>query len=72
MHNCGALYETLEFVPSILEQHEHPKYPRLKIQLRRRSRYYQALTFLDGRMWQTSLKTTALETAFKLGEGWYK
>ena len=62
MAHCGALCS----VPSILEQYEHPKYLRLKIQLRQRSRFYQAVTFLDGRKVQTSLKTDALETAFKL------
>ena len=59
-------------MPSILEQYEHPKYLRLKIQLRQRSRFYQAVTFLDGRKVHTTLKTDDLETAFKLGEAWYK
>src|SRR5204862_593883 len=57
---------------SITEQHEHPKYPRLSIQLRAKSRFYQGLTFLEGRKVQKSLKTDSLPTAFKLGEDWYK
>jgi integrase len=56
----------------IQESHPHPKYPRLQIQLRRKSRFYQGLTFLDGRKVQKSLKTDQLATAFKLGEDWYK
>jgi hypothetical protein len=57
---------------TILEHLKHAKYPRLKIQLRARSRYYQAVTFLDGRKAQQSLKTTDAATALKLGESWYK
>jgi hypothetical protein len=57
---------------SIIEQHQHPKYPRLSVQLRQKSRFYQGLTFLDGRKVQKSLKTDQLLTAFKLGEDWYK
>jgi hypothetical protein len=43
-----------------------PKYPRLQVQLRRRSKFYQALTFIDGRKVQKSLKTDRLSTALKL------
>ena len=44
-------------MPSILESHEHPKYPRLSVPLRHKSRFYQGVTFLDGRKVQKSLKT---------------
>lgn len=57
---------------TLLEAHPHPKYPRLQVQLRRRSKFYQALTFIDGRKVQKSLKTDRLSTALKLGEEWYK
>lgn len=57
---------------SILGQHEHPKYSRLSIQLRHKSRFYQDVVFLDGRKVQKSLKTDQLSTAFKLGEQWYR
>jgi hypothetical protein len=57
---------------AIVEQHKHPDYPRLTIQLRRRSRFYQSLTFLDGRKLQHSLKTDKLHTALKLGAEWYR
>jgi hypothetical protein len=40
--------------------------------MRTRSQFYQALAFLDGRRHQHSLKTPALDTAFKLAEIWYK
>ena len=56
---------------AIQESHPHPKYPRLAVQLRRKSRFYQGVVFLDGRKRQKSLKTDRLSTAFKLGEEWY-
>lgn len=49
----------------------HPKYPRLKIQLRSKSKFYQAWTFHDGRPQQHSTKTTSLQSAFKIGGEWY-
>jgi hypothetical protein len=55
----------------ILEKYPHPKHPRLTIQRRTTSRFYQSLTFLDGQLKQHSLKTTHLPTAFKLAEDWY-
>jgi integrase len=57
---------------TILESHKHPKYPRLYIQLRQRSRFYQSVVFLDDRKQQKSLQTDQLATAFKLGEQWYR
>jgi hypothetical protein len=56
---------------SILEQHTHPKYQRLVVDLRSKSRFYQARTFTD-RVRQKSMKTDQLATAFKLAEQWYK
>lgn len=57
----------------ILENHVHPKHPRLYVQLRSNSKVYQALTFLDGKKRQKALKkTTKLTTAFKLAEEWYQ
>ena len=59
-------------LPFMVERHTHPDFPRLKIQLRRRSRYYQACIYLDGRLVQKSLKTDKLTTALRLGEEWYR
>jgi integrase len=56
----------------VIEQHRHPKFPRLVLDLRTNSRFYQARTFLDGRLVQKSTKTTQLATAFKLAEDWYR
>src|SRR5438045_2138517 len=56
----------------ITEQHHHPKYRRLVVDLRSKSRFYQARTFLDGRLLQRSTKTPQLTTAFKIAEEWYK
>ncbi len=56
----------------VTEQHRHPKFPRLVIDLRTNSRFYQARTFLDGKLVQKSTKTTNLPTAFKLAEDWYR
>lgn len=56
----------------VRERHAHPKFSRLSIQLRSDSRFYQAVTFLDGKLRQKSLKTRELPAAFKLGEEWYR
>jgi integrase len=56
----------------LLESHLHPKYPRLHLQLRSNSRYWQGLTSIDGKKVLKSLKTTDLKTALKLGEDFYK
>lgn len=56
----------------VIEQHHHPKYPRLVVDLRTNSRFYQARTFLDGKLVQKSTKTGELRTAFKLAEDWYR
>lgn len=51
--------------------HPNPRY-RLRIEMRSDSRFYQAVTYLDSKLRQKSLKTTHLPTAFKLAEDWYK
>lgn len=56
----------------ILESHAHPKFPRLYVQLRSNSRFYQALTYLDNKQRQKSLKQSHLPTAFKFAEDWYR
>jgi hypothetical protein len=56
----------------VTEQHHHPKHRRLVVDLRSKSRFYQARTFLDGRLLQRSTKTPQLTTAFKIAEEWYK
>lgn len=50
----------------------HPKFPRLKLERRANSRFYQQRTFLDGKVVQKSTKTADLNTAFKLAEVWYR
>jgi hypothetical protein len=52
----------------ILEQHKHPKFPRLTLQLRSTSAFYQALAFVDGRKHQKSMRTEELTTALKLAQ----
>jgi len=55
----------------VTETHRHPKYERLSIDLRTKSRFYQARASLNGRLQQKSLKVTSLKTAFKLAAEWY-
>jgi hypothetical protein len=57
---------------TLLETHKHPDYPRLLIDLRADSRFYQARVYLDGKQQQWSTKTDQLKTAFKLAEDDYK
>ena len=56
------------------ETHKHPKYPRLSLDLRADSRFYQARTYLDGKVRLKSTKATKsqLPTAFRVAEAWYK
>lgn len=56
----------------VLENHTHPKHQRLYLQLRSNSKFYQAVTYLDGKLVQKSTKTTELTTAFKLADEWYR
>jgi hypothetical protein len=56
----------------VVEKHQHPKHPRLTLELRSSSRFYQARTFIDSKLRQKSLKTSELTTALKLSEEWYR
>lgn len=56
----------------ISETHKHPRFPRLVVDLRSKSRFYQARTFLDGKLYQHSTKSESLTTALKLAEEWYR
>ena len=51
----------------IVESHKHSRYPRLTLQLRDTSKYWQALTFIDGKKTQKSLKVTSLKAAYRVG-----
>lgn len=55
----------------VTESHAHPKFDRLTVDLRTKSKYFQARTFHDGRLHQKSTKTTALSTALRLAAEWY-
>jgi integrase len=55
----------------IIETHKHPKFPRLTIDLRSKSRFYQARAYVDG-LRQKSMRTDNLTTAMKLAGEWYK
>jgi hypothetical protein len=57
---------------TLLETHRHPKYPRLALDLRADSRFYQARTYLDGKVRLKSTKTEALPAALKIAEDWYR
>lgn len=56
----------------LLESHRHPKLPRLTLDLRADSRYWQARTYLDGKVRLKSTKVETLPAAFKVAEDWYK
>src|SRR5450759_397748 len=72
MSKNGVMLGQLAMKHRILEQHTHPKHQRLVVDLRSKSRFYQARTFWDGRVMQHSTKTDQLGTAFKLAEEWYR
>src|SRR5262245_7438671 len=57
---------------TLLESHKHPTLPRLSLDKRADSRYWQARTFLDGKVRLKSTKTDELTTAFRLAEEWYR
>ena len=57
---------------TLIQTYPHPKYPRLKIEQRANSRFYQARTYLNGGLIQKSTATTHLQTAFKFAEDWYQ
>jgi integrase len=56
----------------LLESHRHPKLPRLTLDLRADSRYWQARTFLDGKVRLKSTKVESLPAAFRVAEAWYR
>src|ERR1700680_1695782 len=57
---------------SVVARYPHPKFPRLSVQQRSNSRFYQAVTFIDGKLRQWSTKTPDLPLALKLSEDWYR
>lgn len=56
----------------LLETHQHPKYPRLHLDLRADSRFFQARVYLEGRVRLKSTKSESLPTAFRIAEDWLK
>lgn len=56
----------------VIERFPHPRFVRLVLQQRSDSRFFQAVTYLDGSLRQWSTKSTHLPTAFKLAEDWYR
>lgn len=57
---------------NVIERHTHPAYPRLRIELRSDSRFYQAVSRIDGKLRQCSLKVKQLPTALAVAEDWYR
>jgi hypothetical protein len=57
---------------SVLERHPHPTYPRLRIELRSDSRFFQAVTRLDDKLRQKTTGTDNLPTALRIAEDWYR
>src|SRR5688572_9308261 len=57
---------------STVERHAHPKFDRLYLLRRDRSKFYYAETFLDGKKSRVSLKASALPLALRLAEDWYR
>lgn len=68
----GLWYGRATSKTTVVERHTHPKHPRLQLHLRSDSRFFQALTFLDGKTKQKSLKVESLTTALRLAEEWYR
>jgi hypothetical protein len=56
----------------IIARYPHPRFPRLSVQQRSNSRFYQAVTFIDGKLQQWSTRTSDLPLALKLAEDWYR
>lgn len=53
------------------ERYHHPEFPRLTI-LRRNSKFYHSQIYIDGKLKQSSLKTTDPKLALRLAADWYK
>ncbi len=56
----------------LLESHKHPQIPRLTLDRRADSPFYQARAFVDGKQRGTSTKTDDIRTAFRIAESWYR
>ena len=56
---------------SIIEQHTHPKHPRLVFLLTSQSQNFLARTYLKGKLRYKSTSTPSLTTAFRVGGEWY-
>lgn len=56
----------------VTEKHRSAKYPKLHLELRSSSRYWQGRCFMDGRLHQKSTEHTELRSAMKIAEGWYQ
>lgn len=59
-------------MPKVTQQYVSRKNPRIYLQERSNSKFLQAVTFLNGRKHQRSMKTEHLGTAEKLSEEWFK
>lgn len=59
-------------MPTVVQQYTHRKNPRIYLQERSNSKFLQAVTFLNGKKHQKSMKTAQLNTAEKLSEEWFK
>jgi integrase len=57
---------------TLIETSTHPKYPRLSLDLRTDSPFYQARIYLDGKQRQWSTKAKTLAGAQKVSEEWYR
>jgi len=56
----------------VLETHRHPKIPKLRLERRSSSRYWQARVYADGRIHQKSTEHPELRSALRIAESWYR
>src|SRR5688500_4362024 len=58
----------------VVESHLHPKHPRLRLEVRSNSAFYQAVARIDNRLRQSSTKIRPphLVTAFRVAEEWLR
>ena len=56
----------------LLDSHVHPTIPRLRLDRRNDSPFYQARTFINGRQFAHFTKTADIRAAFRVAESWYK
>jgi len=59
-------------VSVVKERHLHPKFPRLRLELRSDSKFFQAVTRLDNKLRQKTTGTDNLVTAYRVAEDWYR